>query len=222
VLEALHTALRCRDAYAIGAGKWGDPRAGLIEERLWACERDTVLTALGLDADPCQHLTWLAENLDSAYRQVAAGLPANHAVSIQGGKLQPSRLEAAPDPPGLSVVRDAVAAAMLPQTDYPELLLEVHARTGMFDAFTHISGFRLRREDLDITLAALTVARSCNLGLVPVAKAGGAGAELSPADRGGEGLLPRRGHLRSLGGSSGLAGRDRHHRGLGRRAGRLR
>ena len=28
VLEALHAALRRRDVYAVGADKWGDPRAG--------------------------------------------------------------------------------------------------------------------------------------------------------------------------------------------------
>ncbi|GII82432.1 hypothetical protein Ssi03_04220 [Sphaerisporangium siamense] len=61
---------------------------------------------------------------------------------------------------------------MLPRIDYPELLLEVHARTGMFDSFTHITGSHVRRDDLDITLAALTVARSCNVGLIPVIKAG--------------------------------------------------
>ncbi|MEV0352355.1 hypothetical protein AB0H88_41935 [Nonomuraea sp. NPDC050680] len=42
----------------------------------------------------------------------------------------------------------------------------------MFDYFTHITGSHVRRDDLDITLAALTVARSCNVGLIPVSKAG--------------------------------------------------
>ena len=44
----------------------------------------------------------------------------------------------------------------------------------------------------------------------------------APADRGGEGLLPRRGHRRGLRDPGRHAGRDRHRRGLGRRAGRLR
>lgn len=34
VPEALHSALRRRDVYAVGADKWGNPRARLIEERL--------------------------------------------------------------------------------------------------------------------------------------------------------------------------------------------
>ena len=171
VLEALHAALRRRDVYAVGADKWGDPRARLIEARLWVRERCAVLTALGLDADPDRHLRDLAADLDDAYRQVGAGLAANPAVSIKNGKLAMSRLEAAPEPAGFGTVHDAVAR-MLPRIDYPELLLEVHGHTGMFDAFGHISGSHVRRDDLDITLAALTVARSCNVGLVPVTKAG--------------------------------------------------
>ncbi|MDP9843371.1 Tn3 family transposase [Streptosporangium lutulentum] len=171
ILEALHGALRRRDVYAVGADKWGNPRAALIEERLWVRERATVLTALGLDAEPTAHLRELAGVLDDAYKQVAAGLAANPSVSVKGGKLQMSRLEAAPEPEGFAAVHDAVAG-MLPRIDYPELLLEVHGQTGMFDGFEHISGSHVRREDLDITLAALTVARSCNVGLVPVTKAG--------------------------------------------------
>ncbi|MFE3453993.1 Tn3 family transposase [Nonomuraea sp. NPDC059194] len=167
ILEALHLALRRRDVYAVGADKWGNPRARLIEERLWVRERSSVLTALGLQADPRAHLRELADLVDDAYTQVAAGLAANASVNIKGGKLHLSRLKAAPLPEGFKAVHDAVAA-MLPRIDYPELLLETHAKTGMFDRMHHISGSHLRRDDLDITLAALTVARSCNVGLVPV------------------------------------------------------
>ena len=171
VLEALHGALRRRDVYAVGADKWGDPRARLIEPRLWVRERATVLTALGLPADPREHLTRLAEVLDGAFRQVGAGLAANTAARIKDGKLSLARLEAAPPPEGFQAVHDAVAA-MLPRIDYPELLLEVNARTGFLDAIPHISGSEARRDDLDLSLAALLVARSCNIGLTPVAKPG--------------------------------------------------
>jgi hypothetical protein len=94
-------------------------------------------------------------------------------VQVKSGKLHMSRLEAAPLPEGFKAVHDAVQA-MLPRIDYPELLLETHGRTGMFDCMEHISGAHLRRDDLDISPAALTVARSCNVGLVPVIKAGAA------------------------------------------------
>jgi hypothetical protein len=49
--------------YAVGADKWGNPRARLIEERLWVRERASVLTALGLEADPRAHLRELAVSL---------------------------------------------------------------------------------------------------------------------------------------------------------------
>ena len=34
--------------------------------------------------------------------------------------------------------------AMLPRIDYPELLLEMNGRTGMFDCMPHMSGSPLR------------------------------------------------------------------------------
>ncbi|MEV4248284.1 hypothetical protein AB0J63_33325 [Streptosporangium canum] len=74
-------------------------------------------------------------------------------------------MEAAAHPEGFAAVHDAVAA-MLPRIDYPELILEVNARTGFLDAMPHISGSLARRDDLDLSL----VARSCNIGLTPVAK----------------------------------------------------
>ncbi len=49
VLEAMHLALRRRDVYAVGADKWVNPRVRLIEDRLWARERDSVPRALSLD-----------------------------------------------------------------------------------------------------------------------------------------------------------------------------
>ncbi|MEV4248283.1 DUF4158 domain-containing protein [Streptosporangium canum] len=67
VLELLHDALRRRDVYAVGSGKWADPRVQLIEARLWVRERDTVLTALGLPADPAEHLADLGDLLDDAF-----------------------------------------------------------------------------------------------------------------------------------------------------------
>ena len=65
---------------------------------------------------------------------------------------------------------------------------------------------------LDISLAALLVAQSCNIGLTPVAKPGVPALTESRADRYGEGLLPRSGHRRRLRPPGGLPGRDRHHR----------
>jgi TnpA family transposase len=170
VLEALWSALRSKDVYAVGADKSGDPRAKLIPDALWSVHSASILTALGLDADPGTHLRKLAGDLGEVYRELAGSLDANPAITIKGGRLNLAKLEAAPLPEAYQAAHDAVMK-MLPRIDYPELLLEVHGHTGMFDAFGHISGSTSRRADLDISLAALMVARSCNLGLGPVVKA---------------------------------------------------
>lgn len=171
VLEALWRALRRRDVYARGTDRWGDPRARLLDDTAWGIARPQVLTALGLPAQPDAKLDELATELDQAYRQVADGLGANTAVRIADGRIALERLGAESEPAGTLAVREAVAA-MLPAIDYPELILEVHARTGMFDAFTHITGSDARPDDLDLSLAGVLVAESCNVGWTPVAKKG--------------------------------------------------
>ncbi|MBV9026946.1 MAG: Tn3 family transposase [Streptomycetaceae bacterium] len=171
VLEALHTALKRRDVFAEGADVWGDPRARLLSGPDWQVTRPRVLTALELPNTADEHLDELEVLVEETYRHVAEGLPGNSAVEIVGGRIRLDRLEADPEPAGMKPVRDAVEA-MLPRVDYPELLLEVHALTGMFDAFEHISGKVARAEDLDLTLTALLVSKSTNIGLEPVIKPG--------------------------------------------------
>jgi hypothetical protein len=132
VLETLWQALCRGDVYARGADRWGDPRARLLDDTAWGITRPRILTSLGLSADPRERIKELTRDLDVAYRQVADGLPSNTAVEISEGRIELARLGPEPEPAGMGVVRDAVAE-MLPRIDYPELVLEVNARTDMFD-----------------------------------------------------------------------------------------
>ncbi|WP_406278995.1 Tn3 family transposase [Streptomyces sp. NBC_00191] len=52
------------------------------------------------------------------------------------------------------------------------LLLEAHGKTRMFNAFEHIGGKVSRPEDIDLTLTALLVSKSTNIGLESVIKPG--------------------------------------------------
>ncbi len=171
VLDALLTALKRRDVFAVGADVWGDPRARLLSGPAWAVTRPKVLTALELPGTAEEHLGELEVLLDEMYRHVAENLPGNAAVDIVDGRISLDRLDADPLPAGYKVVHDAVQA-MMPRVDYPELLLEVHARTGMYDAIEHVSGQVARPEDLDLTLTALLVHKSTNIGMEPVIKPG--------------------------------------------------
>jgi TnpA family transposase len=171
VLERLHRLLRRRDIYADWSIRWADPRARLLTEPAWAAARPSVLTSLRLPEQPAEHLAELGGALDAAYRDVAAGLPANTAVSIEKGRLHLARLGPAPEPASLTALR-AMCERMLPRVDLPEVLLEVHAWTGFLDEFTHVSGSQPRLDDLPVSVCALLVAQACNIGLRPVVRPG--------------------------------------------------
>ena len=166
VLEQLHRGLRRRKIYAVGADRWGDPRARLLDGEQWESAQPKVLKALDLPSDPDVQLRALSGTLDEAYRQVAGELSRNAGV-VEKGKLRLERLGPAPEPPELVIVRGEIAR-MMPRVDFPEVLLEIFTRTGAVDSFTHISGATTRMDELEISLCAVLVAEACNLELVPV------------------------------------------------------
>jgi hypothetical protein len=91
VLEALHRGLRRREIYAVGADRWGDPRARLLDGERWESARPRVLEALGLPAEPDAHLQALSVTLDDAYRQVAAELAQGQRPGRDRERPDPSR-----------------------------------------------------------------------------------------------------------------------------------
>jgi len=58
--------------------------------------------------------------------------------------------------------------ALLPRVDLPEAILEIAARTGFTEAFTHISERNARVGDLGTSVCAVMTAQACNTGLTPV------------------------------------------------------
>ena len=59
---------------------------------------------------------------------------------------------------------------MLPRVDLPELILEISARTGFTEAFTHISEQSARAVDLPVSLCAVLMSEACNTGLEPLVR----------------------------------------------------
>lgn len=55
VMKHPHGALRRRDVYARSGDRWGDPRAKLLAGQWWESVQPTILTALGLEAEPAAH-----------------------------------------------------------------------------------------------------------------------------------------------------------------------
>jgi TnpA family transposase len=171
VLDELHTALRRRDVFVAPSWRYADPRAGLLDGAEWEATRPIICRTLGLSAQPEPTLSALTNELDRTYRAVAARLPDNPAVRFdQVGDKQElvlSPLDKLDEPASLIALRERVAG-MLPRVDLPELILEVAARTGFTDAFTHLSERTARATDLPISLCAVLMAEACNTGPEPL------------------------------------------------------
>lgn len=176
VLEQLHRALNRRDVFASPSNRWADPRARLLDRPRWETMKADVLAGLSLSEDAAEHLDQLIRGLDAAWRQMAdrlteAGDEAKVEVIVpEGGgraKLSVDKLGAVGEPESLTWLKNTTEA-MLPWIELPDLLFEVHSWTGFLDAFGHVSERRTRMEDLLVSLVALLVSQSCNIGLTPV------------------------------------------------------
>ncbi len=84
-----------------------------------------------------------------------------------GPDLSVERLEKIDEPASLIALRMAVDAR-LPRLDLPELILEMHARTGFADLFTRTSEGSARAEDIATSVCAVLVAEATNTGFEPV------------------------------------------------------
>jgi TnpA family transposase len=173
VLEQLQDALRRRDVYVVGSERWGDPRAKLLQGQAWEAARPQICRTLERHPDARAELDKLTQLLDAAYRRTATNLPGNAAVKIEthGGKdtFTLTGLDKQEEPASLLRLREQVDA-LLPRADLPEVLLEMHLRTGFADEFTHLSETGTRVHDLPLSVCAVLLAEACNLGLEPLVR----------------------------------------------------
>ena len=151
--------------------RYADPRAGLLTGAEWETTRPMICRSLGLSANPEPALAALAAELDQTYRAVAARLPTNLAVRFEtvGDEqaLVLGSLDKLEEPASLVALRAALVAR-LPEVDLPEILLEISARTGFTDAFTHLTERTARAEELSTSLCAVLLADACNTGPEPL------------------------------------------------------
>jgi TnpA family transposase len=148
----------------------------LLDGKRWEAVREDVLAGLSLNVPVRRHLRHLVGGLDAAWKQMAqrleeAGEEAKIEVVVppDGGRarLSVDELGALGEPQSLTDLKKATLA-MLPRIDLADLLFEVHAWTGFLDAFTHVSKLETRMAGLPVSLVALLVSESCNIGFTPV------------------------------------------------------
>ena len=171
VLDGLRKALRRRDVFTSPSWRYADPRAGLLTGVEWETSRSMICRSLGLSPDPGPALATMSRELDETYRAVAARLADNPAVrfeTVDGKKkLILSPLDKLDEPDSLVALREAVMTR-LPQVDLPEILLEISARTGFTEAFTHLTEKTARAKDLATSLCAVLLSEACNTGPEPL------------------------------------------------------
>ncbi len=173
VLDRLHSSLKRRDVFVRPSWRYADPRAGLLDGAEWQAARPVICRTLGLSPESAPVLTALSEELDQTYKEVAAHFSANPAVRfemVEGkSELILTPFDKLEEPASLVALRVAVAAR-LPRVDLPEILLEVAARTGFTEAFTHVTEATARTADLSLSLCAVLLAEACNIGLEPLVR----------------------------------------------------
>jgi TnpA family transposase len=173
VLDGLRRAIRRRDVFPVRSLRYADPRKGLLAGAAWEAARPAVCRTVGVSPSADEELARLAARLDLAYRETAARVPGNPAVAIVstpgGPDLSVGPLEKIEEPPSLAALRAAVDAR-LPRLDLPELILEVHARTGFAGRFTHASEGRARTADVATSLCAVLVAEATDTGFEPLVR----------------------------------------------------
>lgn len=171
VLEQLTLFLKRRDLFVSPSLRWSNPRAKLLSGASWESLRSSVCRNLNLQPTPASEIAQLQAQLDQAYQRTASHWADNLAVRLEltQGKetIVLSHLDKLDEPPSLLALKRQVAA-LLPRIDLPEMLLEIQARTGFMDAFTHLHEGQARIADFPITVCATLIASACNIGLAPL------------------------------------------------------
>src|SRR6266516_1877554 len=168
VMERLQDRLRRRDIYVEASERWSDPHAKLLQGAEWKAQRTNLWRTLGHSTSADDVVEGLRAELDATYRRVSARFAKNDAVRIEpkDGKatLTITNLEKLEEPPSLSGLREQTSA-LFPRIDLAELLLEIQAKTGFADEFTHVSEAEARASDLSTSVCAVLLSEACNIGL---------------------------------------------------------
>jgi TnpA family transposase len=171
VFDRVKQALRRREVFVSPSIRYADPRLGMLTDKEWEATRPQICRMLGRTSQVSEEIAELAGRLDALYRDTSAELDDNASVRIEtvDGKaeLVLSPLDKLDESPDLRLLRSSVSRR-LPQADLPEVLLEIHRRTGFANDFTHISEAEARADDLATSVCAVLLAQACNVGFAPL------------------------------------------------------
>ena len=173
ILEQLVEGLRRRDLFVSPSERWSNPSAKLLHGQAWESARSHVCRALNLNQSAKSELSSLKQQLEKAYQRTVKNLPQNRAVKIETVKgketLTITNLDKLDEPESYLQLKVQVET-LLPHVDLSEVLLEIQAKTGFIDEFTHINESWARVKNLSTSVCAVLIAHACNISLTPLVR----------------------------------------------------
>lgn len=173
LMQQLHLALKRGDVFVTHSNQHGDPRAQLLSVEVWDRVKHDVHRSLNLPEKASEMVERMSRELHSTYKAVAGNLKQNASVTMKeiGGVLTPvvTPFDALPESATLTAL-DTNLKSRLPEIDLSEVFLEINARTGFAKEMLLASDSVPHAVDLEISLNAVLLAETCNIGLKIVAQ----------------------------------------------------
>ena len=168
-LQALRDALRCKEIWVVGAGRWRNPDDDLPAD--YAQRRVEHCRTLRKALDPSQFVDELREEMSSELSALNDALPKLEWLSIaerRSGAIKLTALDAQPEPRNLRRVKKEVLVrwGTVPLVD---MLKDTVLRTGCLDAVTSVTTGGSIRPDVPERLLLAIYAYGTNTGISAVA-----------------------------------------------------
>lgn len=179
VILGLRDGLRSGDIFVPGSRRYADPSTYLYTPAQWAPRQAEFCRLVGKPATADEAIEAGRAELHTALAQLEATLAAavpddTGAVRLgDDDNLVIPRLTAEDIPAEARALKDELAG-MLPFAPIASLLIELDARTGFLDCFTHAGGRKQAKSiDLKRNILAVLIAQATNLGLARMSEACG-------------------------------------------------
>jgi len=172
-LELLFQGLKKHDIFVTNSEKYADPMSYLLDDSTWIEQREVLITQLDLPSSGTLAVQKLSEDLSLSFIETQSNWDASNMARLEeiNGevKVVVSNLKKGNEQPNEKEFKSRVRQLM-PSIDLSDLLLEVNQRVGLTQSFKHLNEKESRMKQLDISILAVLLAESCNIGFSPVSK----------------------------------------------------
>ncbi|HHD7854504.1 TPA: Tn3 family transposase, partial [Enterococcus faecium] len=171
-VELLIQSLKRHDIYIPQSVLYNNPMDCLIDEKTWVQQKYVLLEQLDLPSSANEMSLWLKNDLELSYKEALNRWPTSKMARIENAdRLVVSRLKKTYEKKEDKSFRRRIQQ-LLPKIDLSDLLLEVNQQLNLTQSFNHLSDKDTKMKDLDISLLAVLLSESCNIGFSPVSKEG--------------------------------------------------